>query len=286
MIIKISILNKQKIILHSWLYIANTFASILKLLSINSNKVIWHVHNTDFNGSVSFVTRMCLMTNIILSRLACDKIIYVSSSSWKWHKKFFTSRNYIILKNAAKIFKKSSISRSKLNLIFASVGRYNEYKDYPNLFKALSLVNNEEILKNFKFIGVEVSNFRYCHELGPLGTGIYSQFEGHKDREYLYNSFDVLVIHSKSEAMPMTLIEALLTRKIIISTSVGDISSYLPNELIVSPQDPVSLSRKIKEVWLNLEKFEHLMKPYWEIAVDDFSINKYLERLVAIYDGL
>ena len=94
-------------------------------------------------------------------------------------------------------------------------------------------------------------------ELYPLAQlseelGIQSQvtFTGLiKDEQLkrLISSADCCVIPSRREGTPVALFECMALGKPVVATRVGGIPDVLPNkELIVTPNDPVALSSKIK----------------------------------------
>ena len=280
-IIKSAYLAKTKTTFHTWLYISDFLVSFLTIFS--NSRVIWHVHNTDLNGNVSLATRCCFFLNVIYSRLNCNTIIYASHSAQKEHQKYYSIKKGTVIPNGCRVPR--TTLRQNTSLTFGSIGRLNEYKDYNTLFRALGYYCNEQITDNFLCFGVNFEDFNdgIAYERAQSRLKIQS-FAGKVDRNEIYSKIDIVVIHSKSEALPLVLIESLLARKIVISTRVGDIDRYLPQELLVPSQNPCALGKKINEVYENQDVFAKLLVPFFDKAVSEFDFNQFLKKIVACYE--
>lgn len=69
-----------------------------------------------------------------------------------------------------------------------------------------------------------------------------------QDLAELYNSFDVFVLPSVSEGLPLVLLEAMAARCPIVATDVGGVKEVLTdgeNGLLVFPRDPTALKEAI-----------------------------------------
>ena len=140
-------------------------------------------------------------------------------------------------------------SESTAPLIVTS-RRLVKEKGIDVLLKAIKALKDDEFLVRCLIIGTGPE----LHSLAQLSEelGIQSQvtFTGLiKDEQLkrLISSADCCVIPSRREGTPVALFECMALGKPVVATRVGGIPDVLPNkELIVTPNDPVALSSKIK----------------------------------------
>lgn len=73
------------------------------------------------------------------------------------------------------------------------------------------------------------------------------------DADRLFSAFDALVLSSRSEGMPLVLLEGMATKVPIVATRVGGVPEAIGNEeaLLVPPEDPTALANAIQDVLHN-----------------------------------
>lgn len=171
----------------------------------------------------------------------------------------------------------------------AFVGRIDPLKDLETLFEAVALVRHE-------FPGVAVrlygaadddSYLRRCRDaVRRLGLGDSVRFEGSTgDVAAAYRNCDVVVLSSISEGFPFTLVEAMLSGRPVVATSVGGVPEALGDaRLLGRPGDPADLARALSDV-LRLSESERreVGQALRRRAEVMFSRDRFLRRYRTVY---
>jgi len=125
--------------------------------------------------------------------------------------------NGVLLKPVNKMKSDENVLR------IGSVGRMIPLKNQLGLLKAINLLNEKSrSLVKVSFFGdgeceTKLKNF---HQVNL--PELYVDFHGMvSDREFIYSSFDVLVVCSETEGLSMVIIEAMANNIPVIATSVG-----------------------------------------------------------------
>jgi glycosyltransferase involved in cell wall biosynthesis len=98
-------------------------------------------------------------------------------------------------------------------------------------------------------------------------------------------SFDVFVLPSRVEGLPLVIIEAMLASRPVVATRVDGIPEEIVDGvtgLIVPPEDPPALASAVRELLQDPERRERMGREGREVALRRFSV----ERMVAGYEAL
>ncbi len=144
--------------------------------------------------------------------------------------------------------------QNKKQFIVGTVGRMAAVKDQLTLIKAIEILITE--YPEFKnIIRLDVVGD------GELYSSLQSYIEEHSltanikllgarnDVANILQSFDVFVLPSLAEGIPLTILEAMATSLPVISTRVGGVPELIENDIngyLISPQDVNSLAIKIR----------------------------------------
>jgi glycosyltransferase involved in cell wall biosynthesis len=133
---------------------------------------------------------------------------------------------------------------------------------------------------------------------GPLGEDLRASaassglrglvlFTGKRsDIPELMAAMDLYIITSKREGLPLTLIEAMMSRKPIVATSVGGIPDTISNDvegILVPPGDTGSIVEAVLALASDAERRERLGSGARKRAAETYSPRKVLEDLERIY---
>lgn len=139
---------------------------------------------------------------------------------------------------------------SENEITIGSVGRLEAVKAFDVLIKAISMVKNQNVKLFIAGDGTQKKNLQNLinkldlkKQIILLGT--------RNDVKDLLNAFDVYVISSHYEGMPLSLIEAAANQKAIVATKVGGIVEFIldnNNGLLVEPGNPKILASKIDQL--------------------------------------
>lgn len=102
-------------------------------------------------------------------------------------------------------------------------------------------------------------------------------------------AMDIFCLSSKSEGLPVSLLEAMAAERTIVSTRVGGIPEVLTDHregLLVEPNDPDALADALQEVACNSELAAGLARKASEKVAAEYSNRAVVRKLEEIYGGL
>ncbi len=138
-----------------------------------------------------------------------------------------------------------------------SIGRLSMEKDYNNLLHSIKILRDAEYDVKLVLIGDGPLYDDLKQQAVRLGLSEYVLFTGYiADAKKYLRFFDVYVISSLTEGMPITLLEAMQNRIPVVSTNVGGIADVLHHDktgILVPPNDTEKLSAGIEHIIKNPE---------------------------------
>jgi len=255
-------------VIQTWMYHANVFGGLAARCAMHSS-VVWGIHGTKLEDSTtSWSTRLVIKASAWISRYVPKVSICCSRSAMDYHaelkyprdKMVFVANGYDIhrfeLNSSATPTSgndQESLLETSQRTEFVTLARWAAQKDYPNLFKAVSLLVNKgihdfhctlagslineenaelmEYLNNLQIRG-------YVTLLGPISTV-----------PQLLQQSDYLVLPSVSgEAFPNVVAEAMLSGTPCIVTDVGDAAEMVKSTgWVAEPGNPEELAEKMIE---------------------------------------
>ena len=166
------------------------------------------------------------------------------------------------------------------------IARISEEKDHANLLRAMARVM--EGAKNFKVLIVGDGPERAAVEAlaRQLRLDHKVVFTGRRDDvPVLLALVDVFVLPSKTEGMPLTLLEAMAAGKAVVCTAVGGMPDIIrdgKNGLLVPPEHEARLGEAI----LSLIRDRSLSDRLREAARKDAEQKYSIEHMVQAYEAL
>lgn len=193
-----------------------------------------------------FKTGFFLMVEKLLARLATDTIIVISPQQLEEiHEKFGVGRReqfeLVPLGIDLDGFSGSAEDRISFRnkhgvgddeIAVGFVGRLTEIKNIPLLLKVAALCSRggQADLPKMRFFIVGDGHMReqLVRESEELGLGDTVEFLGNRnDTERIYPGFDIVALTSFNEGTPLSLIEAMASRRPVIATAVGGVNDLL-----------------------------------------------------------
>ena len=157
-------------IVHTWMYHADLLGGLAAW--VMRKKVIWSIRNTNISINSGTATTTVHIMNICayLSSYIPKKIVCVanaaliSHSNYGYNKKIMTviPNGYDVNKiNQAAVKIPRDVFRHSLNItqdaiVIGSVGRYNDYKDYPTFIKTAVILLKSSPALQFLLVGRDV----------------------------------------------------------------------------------------------------------------------------------
>lgn len=229
----------------------------------------------------------CILSHRVVS--VCKEV-----NEYMRKKLFLSRRTCCIVENGINLstFLDVSRHRSDGTVVFGNIGRFDFVKDHRNLLTAFSMltIDKEE---------------RPSMQLRLLGDGTLRQemeelsralsisgkvfFEGFRlDTERFFREIDIYVISSRSEGLPLTLLEAMGSGIPVVATAVGDIPAVLGKAKagwICPPSDPVGLARAMAAAFRAKDR-PIIGARCRETAKKFYSVSRMASEYENIYKGL
>ncbi len=247
-----------------------------------------HIHFEDGFGPDESVDRQ-LAKRAVFRRLALGRSIVVTPSKTlerlaleKWR---LSPQKVRYIANGVSIERFSVPARvyDRGSFVIGSVGALRPEKNFRRLLRAVKEVS-EELDMRLSLVGDGPETDLLKQEAASLGLNV--EMPGAtSEPETAYASFDLFVMSSDTEQMPLSLIEAMAAGLPVVATDVGDIRHMVSEEnkrFITPREDEGALSASIAELAAAPALRAQLGRANAKKAADDYS----LEKMAAQYDAL
>ncbi len=179
------------------------------------------------------------------------------------------------------------------DVIISIIGRLVPIKNHHLFIEAIALLK-DTCKKNIKAFIVgdgELKN-KLIRQAKELGLSVGNKSESCDlnftswivDMDYVYAGSDVIALTSKNEGTPVTLIEAQIALKPIVTTNVGGIKDVLVSSEfnIISKEIPSDFSEKLKQIILKLETGKQKLE-IRQKTMGVFAFGKLVRNMEKIY---
>ena len=279
--------NSNNTILVSWLYHADLFSILLKVLKPNI-KIFWNIRTAEIGKNYFRYDKVILPILKYSSYIIPAKIMYNSFRGKEEHEKYGYKKKGEIVKNIFIPPKKYSIKlkleHDPSKIYFGFIGRNAPQKGIDIMLKAF----NQFVVKN-SHCNLIVAGFEIENSGFKKYTSKNIKFIGKtKDIRSIYEMLDVFVLPSiYGEGTPNVILEALYFDLPCIGTNVGDISYLLDSGrgIVVNPRDTSSLLNAFGQTLNYLKSNKSLKKNYRKkFVLNEFDktlcIKKYEQKLI------
>jgi glycosyltransferase involved in cell wall biosynthesis len=247
-------------LIQTWLYHSDFLAGFAAR-SCGFKKIIWGIHSTEVPFSSYPQTAILRIFCALFSYCIPAAIWCVAEKSAKKHKSIgFDKRKFKVIPNGFdtsywQFREHASLDlRHRLEipldaLLIGSVGRYNPDKDHETLFAAFAKVRQFRPDARLVLVGkgLDDSNDELVQKLKKAAVFPYVCLLGQQsDLPEIISAFDIFCLHSKTEAFPLVLGEAMALGVLCVATDVGD-AAFLLDDMnqIVPPQSPDLLAEAL-----------------------------------------
>ena len=250
-------------VIQTWLYHADLIGGVAARLA-GFDCVIWGIRSSAITpANSSFFTRLVVWFSARLSCVIPCAISTCSTIAAEEHIKLgYDKDKFIVIPNGFNLisFSPNRISRDQVRkewgfdneeVLFGCVARWDPYKDYPNLFEALSLLIHGGKSVRCVLVGGGLSHSNHILielllKFKLTNHVILADFRN--DIPAVMNAFDFHILPSASEAFPNVVAEAMACQTPCIVTNVGDASMIVGDTgWVVHPNNPFLLSQAIHE---------------------------------------
>jgi glycosyltransferase involved in cell wall biosynthesis len=125
-----------------------------------------------------------------------------------------------------------------------------------------------------------------------LDLGVADRFDllGFRARPRdLLPGFDVFVLPSRQEALPLSIVEAMLAALPVVATRVGGVHEVVEDRetgLLVPPDDPTALASALNELLGDRDRRDRMGAAGRERALRDFSVDKMTRAYETLYEEI
>ncbi|GIB17883.1 4-alpha-N-acetylgalactosaminyltransferase [Vibrio cholerae] len=290
----VSILRQfQPDVVHSHMVHANIFARLLRVIA-PIPRLVCTAHSNNEGGKARMLAYR-------LTDSWCDLTTNVSQDAVE----AFIAQNaakpgrIVALHNGIDLskFTFNSVARercrSELGLnanqtLLLSVGRLTEAKDYPNLLHAFAQLVKRQPNVKLAIIGI-----------GELSTSVEVLIEQLELKSYVallglrfdvvdwMSAADIYVMSSAWEGMPMVLLEAMATERVVIATDCGGVREVLGDYgYLVPPRNSEKLTEAIEQAMaLSQQERETLGNNARNYIESRYSLSVVADKWLEIYQG-
>ncbi len=175
-------------------------------------------------------------------------------------------------------------------MVVGTVGRLVDAKSYDLLLEVAREVCDRKPYVRFILAGTGPLEGDLLKRRDALDLKEQFLFLGQRrDIPELLAATDLYVISSQREGLPISLIEAMMARKPVVSTAVGGIPDTLTHAcdgILVEPGDRAALIEAITDLIGNRSKMDMLGQNARKKAVERYSPGKILGEIEGIYEGI
>lgn len=262
-------------------------ATLIKVITKNIN-IVWHDHYGNRN-------KASVLNNFILRlwSLSFNQIITVNKELELWSKKYLSCKKVIYIPNFVINYecKTNTLLKGVDNKRILCLANLRHPKNHENLIKAFSVVNKNYPQWSLHCVG-SIYNDEYSKNIESLVLNF-----GLQDYVFLYGSrpdvssiikqCDIGVLASKSEGLPMALLEYGLNGLAVVVTDVGECKEVVSEfGLVVPAKDYKALSNSIISYIKNDDKRNQDSKNFQSRVNEKFSSLVIIAKIVSLYKAL
>lgn len=248
-------------------------------------KIIWHDHF----GESQFLKKRSVFSIKIFSYFF-SVIISVNNDLRKWALKNLKTKDVIFIQNFP-VFnnqdKRTTLEGERGKRIIHLAG-YRQQKDHLNLLKAFHLVSENHKDWTLHLIGKSY-NDEYSDSIQKfikdhhLSNKVF-QYGVCSDIQHILSQATIGVLSSKSEGLPISLLEYGLAKLPAVVTNVGECNLVIKNScFIVPPSNSAILAKALLLLINSKEKRKILALEINKIVTSNFSKDETVSKLIAIY---
>lgn len=274
----------QPDVVHAHMIHANIFVRINRI-GCAVPKLICTAHNSNEGGKFRMIayrlTNFLSDFNTNVSQEATESLI---------SKGAFNKNNLTTVYNGIDLNKFKLLKADKKNdeIMFLSVGRFNEQKDYPNLLHAVTTFHESLKQKKCMFSIAGDGELRPQIEalIEQLGLKDHVTLLGRRDDiPQLMQEADFFILPSAYEGFGLVVAEAMACGAFVIATNSGGVAEVMGDTgILVPPQNSEALAQALKQAVNKtaLEIQENNLKARQRVE-ELFSLEKSVENWLKIY---
>ncbi|MCF8094885.1 MAG: glycosyltransferase [Desulfobacteraceae bacterium] len=183
------------------------------------------------------------------------------------------------------------LSHKKSNSGYVGVvGRLTEAKDHENLFKAWSKIDFKGIKAQLVIVGDGEKRDELKKLVNTLGIQKDVVFLGQREEiREIIASMDLMILPSKREGFPLSVLEYMAMGKSVIATKVGGVTEIIEhgvNGYLVPSENSEELAHAISNYFLYPEAFKKMAIQGQKTVIEKFNAKICLQAYEELYDEI
>lgn len=178
----------------------------------------------------------------------------------------------------------------KKSFVIGSIGRLSEEKGYIYLIQAFALLHARGVPAKLLIIGEGCERARLAQEIRRCNLVDHVLLPGYREAAADYISlFDVFVLPSLTEGLPLALLEAMAKRTPIVATRVGGVPDVVADNetgLLVPPQDRNALADAVHSLYSDPATCNALRQRAHYIVRSCYDSERMAQQYLAIYSAV
>lgn len=262
------------------------FAFCVKLI-YPKIRVIYHIHQGKIVNSGSLKIVLLKIVSLFF-----ESIIVVNKEIKEWVmlklfcKNVYFFNNFPLFNN----LNKQTFLKGLSNKRIVHLAGFKEAKDHKTLINAFDLFVKRNKDWSLHLVG-SIKKDNYSKEIlslikqKKLQNSIFT-YGSCLDIKYILQQADIGVLSSKSEGLPVSLLEYGLARLPVVITEVGECASVVENDVtgfLVEPVNPVELSNNLELLVKSKEKRINFGLALYQKVQKEYSKEKFINQLLKIY---
>ena len=248
-------------------------------------KIIWHDHfgNSEFLNLRKTIP-LKIFSHFFSAIIAVNKNLKDWSTKKLSTKKVYFIRNFPVFNNHNKL----TILKGNTGKRIVHLAGYREQKDHLNLLKAFQIVSKINEGWTLHLIGKSYNDtyaaeIKKFIEIENLTDKVY-EYGVCSDIHHILSQATIGVLSSKSEGLPISLLEYGLAKLPAIVTDVGQCNLIIKDlSFIVPPSNSTILAKAIQLLINSQEKRRTLAIEINNVVTSSFSKEKAIFKLIDIY---
>lgn len=293
----------QPDLIQTWLYHADLTGALLRLSGVRC-PLVWGVHHSADNWrEMKATTRLVLHANRLLARFLPDAIVCCSQSTLQSHAALgYPADNMVIVPNGIDTgrFRLDTDGQHRLstrlgipadNFVIGHCGRWIPLKGHHIFIETAASLHKRDAHIHFVMCGegIDAGNptLMAWIEENELSGNVHL-VGGQAAMEEIYQGLDLFVSSSLSEAMPLTVMEAMACGVPCVVTDVGDQGALVSEwGAVVRSGSAEALLQGCEQILgLSCEERGRLGQGARQRILDNYSLEKTAQQYQDLYQRL
>ncbi len=300
-----NLINFKKLVIKNQIDIVHAHdnrASLFSLLCKNifglNYKIISHIQITynwltgiNLFKLIDRITRNRYSINIL-----CGKYLY---DYYIKYGKYIDRNKIVVLPNSIEIQLNSfsdnydirkSFKINESDTIIGFVGRLHKNKGLLPFFSELPLYDDIMVNSKILIVGSGDEEIKLKKIINSIKQGDKIIFVGYEENPIkLINQFDILILPSIIEGLPLVILEAMSLSKCVVAFNVGSISEIIDdgqNGYIIEPGNYSLFFERIIELTKDKDKARLMGKRAFEKVKNNYNLVNYITNIEKLYTSL